>query len=156
MKSSADAIRPWALWRPRAARWRWPSRRAPGQSAGQPLAAAISPVYYRTKATYVFWMLRDVAGDPTLSAALRAYDPAADVSAQDASRGYGSSAGPSSFEQLLEQAGTRRDLSWFFADWVDADKGLPDLTILGVFPHHSLGGQLAGGRQHGQSRLCLG
>ena len=106
----------------------------PGQGAGQTLAAAISPVYYRTKATYVLWMLRDVAGDATLSAALRAYDPAADVSAQDASRGYGSGAGPSSFERLLEQAGTRRDLSWFFADWVDADKGLPDLTILGAYP----------------------
>jgi hypothetical protein len=107
---------------------------SPGQSVGQPLAAAISPVYYRTKATYVLWMLRDVAGAATLSAALRAYDPAADVSAQDVSRGYGSSAGPSSFERLLEQAGTRRDLSWFFADWVDADKGLPDLTILSAFP----------------------
>jgi hypothetical protein len=106
----------------------------PGQGAGQPLAAAISPVYYRTKATYVLWMLRDVAGNPTLSAALRAYDPTADISAQDASRGYGSSAGPSSFERLLEQAGTRRDLSGFFADWVDADKGLPDLTILGAYP----------------------
>jgi hypothetical protein len=107
---------------------------SPGQSAGQPLAAAISPIYYRAKATYVLWMLRDVAGDATLSAALRAYDPAADVSAQDASRGYGSSAGPSSFERLLEQAGTRRDLSWFFTDWVDADKGLPGLTILSAFP----------------------
>ena len=106
----------------------------PSQGVGQPLAAAISPVYYRTKATYVLWMLRDVAGDPTLSAALRAYDPAADISAQDARRGYGSSAGPSSFERLLEQAGTRRDLSAFFADWVDADKGLPDLTILGAYP----------------------
>jgi hypothetical protein len=54
-----------------------------------------------------------------------------------------SSAGPpasapcsarSPFERLLEDAGARRDLSWFFADWVDADKGLPDLTIAGVFP----------------------
>ena len=117
---------------------------SPGQSAGQPLAAAISPVYYRTKATYVLWMLRDVAGDPTLSAALRAYDPAADVPAsvapasvvpaQDASQGFGKEAGRSSFENLLEQAGTRRDLSWFFADWVDADKGLPDLSIESVFP----------------------
>ena len=48
---------------------------SPGDSAGQPLAFAISPVYYRTKATYFFWMLRDVAGDAALSAALRAYDP---------------------------------------------------------------------------------
>ena len=36
---------------------------SPGESSGQPLAQAISPVYYRTKATYVFWMLRDLAGD---------------------------------------------------------------------------------------------
>jgi len=103
---------------------------SPGQNPGQPLAVAVSPAYYRTKATYVLWMLRDVAGDPTLSAALRAYDPAADVSL-----GYGRDvAGRSSFEKLVEQAGTRADLSWFFADWVDADKGLPDLTIDGAFP----------------------
>jgi hypothetical protein len=96
---------------------------SPGQSSGQPLAAAISPVYYRTKAAYVLWMLRDLAGDPALSAALRAYDPAA-----------GKTAGRSAFEKLLEDAGEHRDLAWFFADWVDADKGLPDLTIEGVFP----------------------
>jgi hypothetical protein len=98
---------------------------SPGQSAGQPLTAAISPIYYRTKAAYVLWMLRDVVGDSTLSAALRGYDPAADL---------GKDTGRGSFERLLEQAGTRRDLSWFFADWVDADKGLPDLSIDGAFP----------------------
>jgi hypothetical protein len=101
---------------------------SPGQSAGQPLAEAISPVYYRTKATYVFWMLRTVVGDATLSAALRAYDPKADVS-----QGYGRETGPSPFEKLLEQAGPRQNLSWFFSDWVNADKGLPDLTITDVF-----------------------
>jgi hypothetical protein len=90
---------------------------SPGQSPGQPLAQAISPVYYRTKAAYVLWMLRDLAGDAALSAALRAYDPA----------------NGKSFEQLLEAA-SRPDLAWFFADWVDADKGLPDLSIDGVFP----------------------
>jgi hypothetical protein len=99
---------------------------SPGQNAGQPLAAAISPVYYRTKATYVLWMLRDVAGDASLSAALRAYDPTQD---------FGKDAGRSQFEKLLEQAGARRDLSWFFADWVDADKGLPDLSIESTFPN---------------------
>jgi len=97
----------------------------PGQGAGQPLAQAISPVYYRTKAAYVLWMLRDVAGDPTLPAALRAYDPAQDL-VKDSGR--------CSFEKLLEQAGVRADLSWFFADWVDADKGLPDIAIDGAFP----------------------
>jgi hypothetical protein len=117
---------------------------SPGQSLGQPLAQAISPVYYRTKATYVFWMLREIAGDAALSAALRAYDPKTDTS-----QGYGRDTGPSQFEKLLEQAavapserssslgwqsGPRQNLAWFFADWIDADKGLPDLTITSVFP----------------------
>jgi hypothetical protein len=108
---------------------------SPGVSAGQPLIQAISPIYYRTKAAYVFWMLRSLAGDPALSAALRAYSPAA-----DAARGLGTIPGPSSgsFEKLVRQAmsaaGETRDLSWFFADWVDADKGLPDISIDSVFP----------------------
>ena len=115
--SSLEAVRPaLALAEPES----------PGQSTGQPLAAAISPVYYRTKATYVLWMLRDVAGDASLSAALRAYDPAQDM---------GKDTGHSQFEKLLEQAGARHDLSWFFADWVDADKGLPDLSIKNIFPN---------------------
>jgi hypothetical protein len=102
---------------------------SPGTSPGQPLAEAISPIYYRTKATYVFWMLRDLAGDAALSAALRAYDPATDLS-----KGYHRDSGPGEFEKLVEQSTIRRDLHWFFADWVDTDRGLPDLTITKVFP----------------------
>jgi hypothetical protein len=102
---------------------------SPGISPGQPLALAISPIYYRTKATYFFWMLRDIAGDASLSAALRAYDPSVDNSL-----GYLHDKGPGTFEKILEQASVRRDLTWCFADWVDADKGLPDLTIDSVFP----------------------
>jgi hypothetical protein len=101
---------------------------SPGESSGQPLAQAISPVYYRTKAAYVFWMLRDLAGDPTLSAALRAYDPQ-----QDAAHGLDPDSGSGSFEKLIQQAGLRDDLSWFFSDWVDNDKGLPDIAIDNVF-----------------------
>ncbi len=101
---------------------------SPGTSPGQPLAQAISPIYYRTKATYVLWMLRDLAGDDALSAALRAYDPAADVS-----KGYGHDVETGEFERLVEQASIRRDLKWFFADWVDADNGLPDLSIAKVY-----------------------
>jgi hypothetical protein len=108
---------------------------SPGVSPGQPLALAISPIYYRTKATYAFWMLRDLAGDGALSAALRAYDPAADNS-----KGYLRDQGPGTFEKLLEQTSTRRNLSWFFADWVDADNGLPDLTIDKVFPSRAQAG----------------
>jgi hypothetical protein len=102
---------------------------SPGQGPGQPLAQASNPVYYRTKAAYVFWMLRDIAGDDALSAALRAYNPAADLGNQS-----GTQPGPSQFERLLEQAGPRHNLAWFFADWIDADKGLPDLSIQSVFP----------------------
>jgi hypothetical protein len=97
---------------------------SPGESSGQPLDAAWSPIYYRTKAAYVLWMLRDVAGDAALSAALRAYNPTEDLA---------STTGRSSFERLLERASARTDLSWFFADWVDADKGLPDLAVDKVF-----------------------
>jgi hypothetical protein len=98
---------------------------SPGQGSGQPLAKAISPVYYRTKAAYVLWMLRDVAGDAALSSALGAYDPEKDLAIP---------AVPSQFERLLEQSGPRHDLKWFFADWIDFDKGLPDLTIQNVYP----------------------
>jgi hypothetical protein len=98
---------------------------SPGESAGQPLAQATSPVYYRTKAAYVFWMLRDLAGDGALAAALHDYDPAK----------------PGELEKLIEQhAG--RDLGWFFADWVDADKGLPDLAIDSVFPSSAQAGNM--------------
>jgi hypothetical protein len=95
---------------------------SPGESIGQPLAQAISPAYYRTKAAYVLWMLRDLAGDPAVVSALRGWNPA----------------DPGSFRKLLQdeakRTGPGKDLSWFFADWVDADKGLPDLTIDGFFP----------------------
>jgi len=121
---------------------------SPGESSGQPLAQAISPVYYRTKATYVFWMLRDLAGDAALSAALRAYSPAEDAAhglnpaaevPTDGSKSVGWTAGSDYFEKLIERAGLRRDLSWFFSDWVDSDKGLPDIAIDSVFPSHTEG-----------------
>jgi hypothetical protein len=47
---------------------------------------------------------------------------------------------PSPFEKLLEASDSHPDLVWFFADWVDADKGLPDLTIDGVFPNPAASG----------------
>ena len=102
---------------------------SPGQSPGQPLPQAISPVYYRTKAAYVFWMLRGLVGDDALAAALQAYSSAADTSL-----GYSRDTAPCPFEKLLEASSPRRDLSWFFADWVNTDKGLPDLSIQSVFP----------------------
>jgi hypothetical protein len=100
----------------------------PGDAASasvdrQALLVARDPVYYRTKATYVFWMLRDVAGDNALVRALRAYQPGSDTA------GTG-------FEQVLEQA-SGKDLKWFFDDWVYHDRGLPDLSITGVYPNRA-------------------
>lgn len=89
----------------------------PGDSPGEPLLHASDPIYYRTKATYVLWMLRDLAGDKQLQSALQAYDPAADTT-------------PDYFEKLVERT-SAKDLQWFFDDWVYHDRGLPDLSISG-------------------------
>jgi hypothetical protein len=89
--------------------------------APQSLLAARDPVYYRTKATYVFWMLRSIAGDDALAQALQAYQPEADLNGD-------------AFEQLLSRD-SHKDLKWFFDDWVYHDRGLPDLSIAGVYPN---------------------
>jgi hypothetical protein len=108
---------------------------SPGESAGTPLALATEPIYYRTKAAYVFWMLRDLTSDDALAAALRAWNsPAPGLNSVPAT----SAANP--LETLLRVAGVSRDLSWFFSDWVTADKGLPDLSIDNVFPASAPGG----------------
>ena len=95
----------------------------PGRLTTEPQALLIArdPVFYRTKATYVFWMLRDLTGDEALGRALRTYQPGSD------SAGTG-------FEQVLERA-SGKDLKWFFEDWVYHDRGLPDLSIAGIYPN---------------------
>lgn len=99
----------------------------PGSGSGEDLLHASSAIYYRSKAAYVLWMLRDLAGDGPLSAALRAYNPAEDTA-------------PDYFEKLIEKA-SGKDLRWFFDDWVYHDKGLPDLSIASVFPGSASAGQ---------------
>jgi len=97
---------------------------SPGASTGEDLLHASDAVYYRTKAMYVLWMLRDVAGDRQLAAALQSYDPAADTT-------------PDYFERLVERPNAldpAKDLKWFFDNWVYNDRGLPDLSIAGVYP----------------------
>jgi len=99
----------------------------PGTGSGQDLLHAVSSIYYRTKATYVLWMLRNLAGDRALEGALQTYNPADDTS-------------PDYFERILtplasaELLSGHKDLSWFFRDWVYNDTGLPDLTIAAVYP----------------------
>ncbi|MFI5089147.1 MAG: hypothetical protein ACHP7P_03705 [Terriglobales bacterium] len=87
---------------------------------GQPLAGATDEVFFRTKAMFVWWMLRDMVGDDALARALRAYR-----SDQDKE--------PSYFQRLLAEQ-FHRDLEWFFDDWVYRDRGLPEFHITAVYP----------------------
>jgi hypothetical protein len=99
---------------------------APAQSAsageeGQSLIRASDEVYYRTKASAVLWMLRSLVGDDALKRTLQAY------------RNDKMDNDPKEFQRVLERT-AKRDLSWFFDDWVYRDRGLPDLSIANVTP----------------------
>src|SRR6266853_1575512 len=94
------------------------------KSVGQPLAITFDETYYRSKAAYVWWMLRDMAGDDALKEALRKYR-----AEDDNDNGKV----PKYVEQLIESA-SKRDLSWFFDDWVYQDRGLPDFHVQSVHP----------------------
>ncbi len=93
---------------------------APQKSPGQPLATTFDETYYRSKAAYVWWMLRDMVGEYALKQAIRNYRAADDKD-------------PKYIEQLVE-ASAKRDLGWFFDDWVYHDRGLPDLHVQSVHP----------------------
>jgi hypothetical protein len=79
---------------------------------------------YRSKAMCVWWMLRDMIGDTALKKALASYRPEQDKEP--------------SYMQRLIQAQTKRDLEWFFDDWVYRDHGLPDFKVESVFPRRTL------------------
>jgi hypothetical protein len=44
------------------------------------------------------------------------------------------------YMQHLIEGQSKRDLEWFFDDWVYRDKGLPDFRIDGAVPRATLGG----------------
>src|SRR5581483_3339043 len=68
------------------------------------------------KAMYVWWMLRDMLGrDTPLTLSI---DYRVDADRQD----------PSYIQHLLERH-SKRDLQWFFDDWVYHDHGLPDFRV---------------------------
>jgi len=95
---------------------------APQKNVGQPLASTFDETYYRSKAAYVWWMLRDMVGDEALKQAIGKYR-AKDDDDKD----------PKYVEQLIEAA-AKRDLGWFFDDWVYRDRGLPDFHVQSVHP----------------------
>jgi hypothetical protein len=83
------------------------------------LVNTTSEELYRSKAMYVWWMLRDMIGEAPLKKAIAAYRPEQD---QDAS-----------YMPRLIAAQTQRDLGWFFDDWVYRDRGLPDFKVESAF-----------------------
>ena len=102
MISSIAGIERWRRWRVDGARWRLQEPPSPGEAQGQPLVNATSPVYYRTKAAYVLWMLRDLVGDDALGAALRASNAAAEKSGE---------ASAQAFQTALKTLAPRRDFN---------------------------------------------
>jgi hypothetical protein len=93
---------------------------SPAKNAGQPLATTFDEVYFRSKAAYVWWMLRDLVGDDALKSAIANYRAADDKD-------------PKYVEQLVGSS-AKRDLGWFFDDWVYHDRGLPDFRVQSVHP----------------------
>ncbi len=93
---------------------------AAGNDPGQSLTSTFDDIYFRSKAAYVWWMLRDMIGDQALKSAIAKYR-----AADDKDQKY--------VEQLVEAA-AKRDLGWFFDDWVYHDRGLPDLKVQSAYP----------------------
>jgi hypothetical protein len=92
------------------------------KSVGQPLIGTFDETYYRSKAAYVWWMLHDMIGDDALKQAIGKYRTEDDNDKD-----------PKYVEQLIESV-AKRDLSWFFDDWVYQDRGLPDFRVQSVHP----------------------
>jgi len=92
-------------------------------AADEALVTTALEGFYRSKAAYVWWMLREMLGDEALKHALSAY-------------GAGKDTEPTYMQRLLQQA-SGRDLQWFFDDWVYHDRGLPDLRVAALYPRQT-------------------
>lgn len=99
---------------------------APETDKSSSLINTTSEVFFRTKAMYVWWMLREIVGQRALLDSLQEYDPDADKQ-------------PSYLQRLLEKD-SHKDLEWFFDDWVYQDRGLPEFTISNGYARPSLQG----------------
>jgi len=82
------------------------------------LVDAPDDLYLQSKAMFVWWMLKDMLGSlPT--AALLSYRANEDKD-------------PTYMPNLVA-SNAKRDLRWFFDDWVYHDRGLPDFRVVSVF-----------------------
>ncbi|MGB6403496.1 MAG: hypothetical protein WBF26_11675, partial [Candidatus Sulfotelmatobacter sp.] len=98
----------------------------PEDEARRPLVNTVDEELYRSKAMCVWWMLREMVGEPALKKALASYRPDED--------------NEPSYMQRLIQAQTKKDLEWLFDDWVYHDRGLPDFKIESAFTRQTAPG----------------
>jgi hypothetical protein len=96
------------------------------EEANRSLVNTTNEELYRSKAMYVWWMLRDMVGEASLKKALAAYRPEQDKE-------------PSYMPRLIA-AQTQRDLEWFFDDWVYRDRGLPDFKVESAYARKTMTG----------------
>jgi hypothetical protein len=101
-----------------------PAQPKPDDEVIRSLVNTTNEELYRSKAMHVWWMLRDMVGEPALKKALAAYRPEQDKE-------------PSYMPRLI-QAQTQRDLEWFFDDWVYRDRGLPDFKVESAFSRKTM------------------
>jgi hypothetical protein len=99
---------------------------APDDEVNRSLVGTASEELYRSKAMYVWWMLRDMVGEQALKKAFAAYRPEQDKEA--------------SYMPHLIQSQSQRDLEWFFDDWVYRDCGLPDFKVESAFSRKTMNG----------------
>ncbi len=90
------------------------------RSADDTLLNTSDEILLRGKGSFVFWMLRDMVGDEALQHSLATYRPGADLN-------------PAYFQNLLQE-GKKRDLEWFFDDWVYRNRGLPEFRVENAYP----------------------
>jgi hypothetical protein len=103
-----------------------PATRA-DDSSHRSLVSTTEEEFYRSKAMFVFWMLRDMVGNDLLTKAILTYKAKEDKE-------------PSYFQRLISTQ-NNRDLEWFFDDWVYRDRGLPDFRVESAYPRQTvLGG----------------
>jgi hypothetical protein len=96
------------------------------EAADESLINTSTEEFYRSKAMYVWWMLRDMVGDAALKKALAAYRPDQDKE--------------SAYLQHLIETQTHRDLEWFFDDWVYRNRGLPDFRVKSAYSRAKVDG----------------
>lgn len=95
----------------------------------QPLSTTNDEIYFRVKGAYVWVMLRQLIGDDALKQAIRNYRAEADLQ-------------PAYVQSLMETPtdvrAPKKDLEWFFDDWVYRDKGLAEFKVDSAYPRESL------------------